>query len=155
MGSRADISGKEGSDIEGPNKEAGFSVLEALVAMAILAGALLPLLALQGQFIRSVAQMDAVEERLSVQALLAAKIASTNLSDISEGSFDVEDVTVNWSAAPLVAPRPVKNQGGQRSRFNVTYYSVTAILVQPTGQRTSMDMRGLGWEATRSVLQNL
>ena len=134
--------------------DSGFSVLEAMVAMAVLAGALLPLLALQGQFVRSVAQMDNTEQRLAVQSILSSTINSTNLMTVQEGAFNVSGVQVVWKATPLVQNRAVKGYGGMRSRFNTAYYNVEATVTSPSGRVRQIEGRGIGWKETRSMLED-
>ena len=134
--------------------ESGFSVLEAMVAMAVLAGALLPLLALQGQFIRSVAQMDDTEQRLAVQSILSSTINATNLMEVKKGAFEASGAQVVWQASPMVQSRTVKDYGGLSSRFNTAYYNVNATITGPSGQVRQIQARGIGWEETRTMLED-
>ena len=77
----------------------GFTLLEVLVALAVLAIALISIFKLQGQTL----QMSAQARFLTVAPHLAqAKLAETELQDIKEvgdgsGSFSGEHSTFNWA----------------------------------------------------------
>ena len=66
-------------------KEEGFSVLEAMVAMAILAAGLLPILALQGQFVQTVTQIEHVEKSLTAQNNALNLMRTVDLTNVPTG----------------------------------------------------------------------
>lgn len=135
--------------------DSGFSVLEALVAMAVLAAAMLPILALQSQFVRSVAVMERTETRLSVEAAVRAHIRSVNLTERPRGDMNMAGATLRWTASPALPERRVRAQGGVRSRYVTTLYNVEIVVNYNSGASEKLIMTGLGWTPTSSYLANL
>ena len=135
--------------------EMGFSVLEALVAMAVLAAAMLPILALQSQFVRSVAVMERTETRLSADAAIRAHIRSVNLTERPRGDLVMPGATRRWSAEPAHNPRLTRGKGGERARFEVTLYDVSVRVDYVAGHQEYLVMSALGWKPLRSYQSEL
>lgn len=127
-------------------------MLEAMVAMAVLSAALLPLLALQGQFVRSVSQMDVIEQRLAIQSIFSSTISSTNLMEVQQGAFEIEGAQVTWKAQQILPIRTVRDYSGLTSRYSTAYYNVQARVKSQSGQISTLQTRGMGWKETRSIL---
>ena len=136
-------------------REAGFSVLEALVAMAMLSAALLPLLALQGQFVTSVRAMERAEVKLSINSALQAQISALNLTLTPRGTLSLPNANVTWEAVPAVETRRVRARGGRLARFETTLYTVNAVVTYTSGGRETLILRGLGWKPVRAYASNL
>lgn len=136
-------------------EEDGFSILEALVAMAVLAGALLPLLALQGQFVKTTETLERNEHRLAVQDLALAHIASLNLDQSQTGVISGQHGQVNWRAVPAAGPYAGRSAGGHPSRYVLTLYSVEVNISYNSGQNESLTLQGMGWHPTVSALDSL
>lgn len=136
-------------------REAGFSVLEALVAMAILSAALLPLLALQGQFVTSVRAMERAEVKLSINSALQAQISALNLTLNGRGTLALPGAEVAWEAVPIIDTRRVRGRGGRPARYETTLYQVNAVVTYGSGGRETVILRGLGWKPVRGYIENL
>lgn len=128
--------------------EAGFSILEALVAMAVLSAALLPLLALQGQFVTSVKAMERAEARLTAQNALQAQISALNLTLTPKGQITLPGAAAVWTASPALPPRKVRDLGGGPGRFATTYYNVKAQVSYSNGTLQVIELKGIGWKPT-------
>ncbi len=104
-----------------PNAERGgsdgFSVLEALVAMAILAAAMLPLLALQGQFIRSVESFERADTRIAARQNAVAYLKTLNFTQVETGRVVQGDVVLRWTAEPALPTRRTRWPGGEVGRY--------------------------------------
>ena len=137
------------------NNDAGFSVLEAIVAIAVLAAAMLPILALQSQFVRSVAVMERTQARLDAEETVRAQIMTVNLTERPRGDMVTSTAQIRWSAAPAVETRRVRAQGGVRSRYETTLYNVQIRIDYVSGGTETIVMSGLGWKPTSSYLANL
>jgi len=135
--------------------DAGFSVLEALVAMAVLAGALLPLLALQGQFVKTTEALERNEQALAMQDIALAHISSLNLDQTQAGTITAPYGSIVWQAAPAVGPHPARNDGGFPSRYEVTLYNVELTISYKSGLTDVIPLQGLGWHPTISILDTL
>ena len=132
--------------------EAGFSVLEALVAIAILAAALLPLLELQNQFARTAAAIERTEQRIALEDMALAHISALNIDQTREGSILTPQGQIIWASQPTVEPRYARDNGGGRSRYLMTLYDVEVILRLKSGAQERMTFQALGWHPTKSIL---
>lgn len=131
--------------------EAGFSVLEALIAMAILAAAFLPLLALQSQFISSVESFERAESRIAARKSAAAHIQALNFVRAEQGEAQLGDVIMRWTARPAVPPRVSRDSSGGEGRYVMTLYQVDITLAYPDGRAETYIAKGLGWRPLYSV----
>lgn len=135
--------------------ESGFSVLEALVAMAILAAALLPLLALQGQFVRTTQSLERVQTRLSAESIALAHIKALNLDQSPEGTLSTVYGPMTWTSTPAAGPHAGRDGAGFPSRFVITLYDVDIEIASQTGTFQKFSLQGLGWHPTKSILDTL
>ncbi|MBL4595825.1 MAG: hypothetical protein JKX99_04525 [Robiginitomaculum sp.] len=136
----------------------GFSVLEAMIAMAILAAALLPLLALQGQFVRSVDSMERVDARLAARTSAIHYVQALNLTQAPQGQFiqaqDTGPVLISWQATPALPARTVRGNGGFPGRFELTLYDVQITIAPAQGPTEQFSVRAVGWRPMRSILSD-
>jgi len=142
-----------------PQAESGFSVLEALVAMAVLAAALIPLLALQGQFLRTTESLERVERRLAVQDLALAHVKTLNLDEYPDGQISTPYGALTWTSRPAAGPAPARGTGGFPARYTATLYAVDVTLSPGPEQSQKpierFTLQALGWSPTASVLDSL
>ncbi len=135
--------------------EDGFSVLEAIVAMAILAAALIPLLALQGQFLRTTQALERVEQRLGAEETALAHIGALNLVQSPTGTLSTQSGEISWQSRAVMPARKARNADGFPSRYNITLYEVTVTLSYKGGRQEQFLLQGLGWKPTKSLLKTL
>jgi len=128
-----------------PHTLDGFSVLEAMIAMAILAAAMLPLLGLQSQLVRTVGQYERIDARLIASENAIARIKPINFTLQQSGTFDDGTVRVRWQATAAEPPRNTQNQGGGAGRYEITLYNVAVSLTFSTGEQETLQLKGLGW----------
>lgn len=130
--------------------------------MAVLAAALLPLLALQGQFLRTTESMERAETRLAVQDMALAHIQALNLDQSPTGQFSTLYGEIRWASKPAAGPTMARGADGFPSRYVITLYDVN-ITVDPTsqqqgltlGQSLQFKLQGLGWHPTKALLETL
>ncbi len=128
--------------------QAGFSLLEALVAVALIAAAFLPLLALQGQLTRTVLAVERAETNIKDMSSALSFLRTMNPMRTPEGVENIGDATLSWTARPISNERPALNQGGAPGRFVMQLYDVDAELSYEDGRRSAFTVRALGWRAT-------
>jgi len=102
--------------------------------MAILAAAFLPLLALQGQFVKSVEALDRVDARLETRDYVLQHLSSLNIYKTPIGEIRLSDAIASWEAVPALTPRPVRTLEGSPSRFEITLYEVKVVIRHNNGQ---------------------
>jgi|GEM_PF-2105153 len=170
---------------QGGARDDGFSVLEAMIAVFLLAAAFLPLLELQGRFVTTTESLERAEARIIERQIAESHLATVNFALQPQGRTRIGRVTVGWRATPLAPARPVKATGGAPSRFMVSLYEVEVeaftfrdafttpmperadVLPESVGggvrphsgdaglPRLRYNRRGLGWTATQSAIESL
>ena len=130
----------------------GFSVLEALVAMAVLATAFLPLLTLQGQFLKTAQSLERTEVLLAAESMALAHIRAINLDQTSEGEIESVYGQISWTGHPAQGPTAGRDTAGFPSRFVFTLYDVDVKIKLNSGHIKQFSLQGLGWHPTKSVL---
>jgi len=135
--------------------EEGFSVLEAMVAIAVLAAGLLPLLALQGQFVSTVERIEHAEISLSAQDNALNLIKSANLAQAPSGRAIFEGYSVEYAAKAAVPPQNARGNGGMQGRFEMTLYDVDVRIIYVSGREDVFTIRELGWRATQGFLDGI
>lgn len=121
--------------------------------MAILAAALLPLLALQTQFVRTTESLERAEIQLSAEAIALAHIKSLNLDQTPEGTIATPYGTLEWTSTPAQPPAAGRGAKGFPSRFVMTLYIVEVQFSSQTGQNQQFTLHGLGWHPTKPFLK--
>lgn len=120
--------------------------------MAILAAGLLPILALQGQFVNTVERLEHVDARLAAHDNVMATIRSVNLTEKPDGTLNMEETVVTWSAKPVLPARMAKNNAGFPGRFELTLYDVEVQINYLSGRNENFSVRSLGWRATKPFI---
>jgi len=112
-----------------PRSVAGFGLLEAIVALAILAGTGAALFAWISQNLQAASRIEAEQERVALQLAAQGLVASVNPFTEPEGTRRLGSTSVSWRAK-LVAPlrASVPTQAMEQTRWRVGLYelSVTA-----------------------------
>lgn len=123
--------------------------------MAILAGALLPLLALQGQFVTTTQTLERSERRLATHNLAIAHISALNLDQSPAGRLQTRYGEISWQAVPSAGPHPGRGASGFPSRYVVTLYTVNIEIDYSSSQAETLSLQGLGWHPTASIFDTL
>lgn len=136
---------------QGPSKavqtqsgESGFSVLEAMIAMALLAAALLPLLNLQAQFTRTVNSLERADRRLEVRHVALNKIKTINPAIEPRGEYEHLESQVKWTSRPVL-PLETIYDAGSPGVHDVGLYDVSVAISFSDGSSDQFTMRRLAW----------
>ena len=132
--------------------EDGFSVLEAMIAMAILSAALIPLLTLQGQLIRNVESFERAEVRFSARDSALTYLNNLNFTLTPSGSLDLGTADMRWSSTLAGPPQMSRGDNGVEGRFEMSLYDVTVQLDFKNGQQDEFAIRSIGWRPVGSFL---
>lgn len=105
--------------------DAGFGLLEAIVALAILAGTGAALFAWISQNLQAASRIEAEQARVALQLAAQGLVASVNPFSEPEGSRRLGGTTVRWQAK-LVAPlrASVPTQAMEQVRWRVGLYEL-------------------------------
>lgn len=115
-------------------RQAGFSTLETLVAIAILAICLAPLLTYQAQLAASADRLKRVSELQSARRVATNYLMELSEVDLPEGRLELGGGWVlSWSAASLAGPTRARIGPGLETRYSGELVSLEALLTDSTG----------------------
>jgi general secretion pathway protein I len=126
----------------------GFSVIEALVAVAIIGIAMVPIVSMQTQMIRQYQRQQALQEQLAAQRNALALLREINVMAEPSGRRGLaQGRALAWQAVPISAPqRSIRFLAGEGD-FTVSLYRVDAVVRGADGRRIAvMTIDQLGWQ---------
>lgn len=130
----------------------GVSVVEVLVAVAIVGLALVPLVSIQSQIARTHARYIETYERATDQRNALALLAELNPMADPRGARDLGGGAVlRWQSTALT---PVKRSAGypvDDGPFDVALYRVAAQIERADRAAVPMDVELLGWRRVVAV----
>lgn len=113
--------------------------------MAILAAAMLPLLALQGQFVQTVASFERADIRIAARQNALAFLKDRNFTLQQAGEVTLNGVNVQWDAVLVEAPRRTRLDVADVARYEASLYTISVNLDYSNGGEETFRVRGLGW----------
>ncbi len=129
----------------------GFTLLEAIVAMVVMATSLLALYGwLSTSTIslnRAQAQNDAIEDARSALAALEA------INPMSEptGERELAPLRIRWRATPVAERRPGLTRIGMVNQFDFALYDVNVEVLRDGNLVREFSFRKTGWEVARPI----
>ncbi|NEX94781.1 prepilin-type N-terminal cleavage/methylation domain-containing protein [Caulobacter sp. 17J65-9] len=131
--------------------ERGFSLLEALVALMILALALAPLLSLQSQITRRSARQAVLQEQATAQRNALAMLDTINPMAEPAGERSLaRGWSLQWTATPLTEVRRSRRFLGGEGEFEVALYAVDAAVVRDARTVAAFTVEQVGWRRPNS-----
>lgn len=130
----------------------GFTLIEALVALAIAAMTMTAIFQLQLQMAQGQRRAQAVLQQVAMQENALALIREINFMDRPTGEIVVPGAEViRWSAKPRGGSK--RNVGpGSSGRYDVQLYEVTVQIVRPGGRNPpDMTIERMGWRRMDSA----
>lgn len=128
-----------------PAGQTGFSVLEAIAAIALLAIAMMPLLALQGQLARSALAIERAELAARHERNALAFLEAVNPTLAPQGEEDLGEARLVWRSRPVSAEKPALNASNETGRFLMRLYDVEARIIDASGRERVFVIRRVGW----------
>jgi len=133
----------------------GFSLVEALVALAVASMALLAVFALQQQLARGQQRHQAALELARLQRNALALTDELNPTLEPSGELVLAGGRrLRWSSRPLTPPRTQIGIPDGEGRFEVRLYRVDGVILDPRGRalgRVAFDR--MGWRPLRPTTQ--
>lgn len=130
-------------------RASGFSLLEAIVAMAILGTAGLALFAAMSQSVQMVARAE--NARLADSAIrnAAAWMETINLAETPQGEQQLGDVTLRWTSELLEPERDAMTGYLQPGLYRLGLYRVHLQLERAGKPLAEADIRRVGYRQVR------
>lgn len=127
-------------------RESGFSTLEVIAAVAIIAIALVPIMMLQTQIARSQARLDAAHDQSTSAQNALALLRDINPMSTPTGRRPLDARTeLAWSSTPISGVSQTVNPTG----FEVQLYRVTGVVERDNVPLTTTQIELVGWRDTR------
>ena len=125
----------------------GFTLLEAIVALVIIAAVIIPLLSFVSATAQALITAAETNERSFAQQAAVAMLASVNPRDEPTGALALDsDVTVRWETQALIPQMTEISLGSPLSGFTFGFYRVTVTLARPDRDPWfSFEMRKAGY----------
>ncbi len=136
-------------------RRAGFSLIEALVALAIASVCLLALFGLQRQLVSAQRRYEAATARAEAQRNVMALIRDIDPETQPEGSTALPDGEhLSWTSRPVSPLRPALTPGGEAGPYVVRLHLVKAALTDARGAvKGVVSVERMGWRpAPRAAL---
>lgn len=127
----------------------GFSLIEVLAAVALMALVIMPLYQLQRTLADASLRMARSGEMADVQQSALSLIATINPDQMAEGTESIGAWTMDWTSE-RVAYNPSPDGMTGRGIYSISLYDVTVTL-RRDGQEQSFTVRQLGWTQTRDM----
>ena len=120
---------------------AGFTLLEAVVALAIFAAGAMALYGLYGANLIGLARAHEVAGQLPVVEQAVERLALIDLRQQAEGSFAVGAAEVSWTAALVEPPRQSQSTSGYLGAFEIGLYQIDFDIAEDERVLGSWQMR--------------
>jgi|GEM_PF-2884988 len=99
--------------------QAGFSTIEAMVAIAILGIALIPLYSFQSTIISGTSRVEANLERQATNRLIRTYLTGLNPRELQNNVGRIGNIQLQWSIENLQPSRNALGESGLPGRFRV------------------------------------
>ena len=133
----------------------GFSTLEAIIAVALIATAFLPILILQTQLVQTSLSIERAEKTTIAMRSALALLRVTNPLLQPQGEALVGEAILSWTAEPISPLTNVRDGGGGQSRFVSQLFRVRATLQFRGVRQREFEVVLMGWRATTPANQLL
>lgn len=129
-------------------RAAGFTLLEALVALTIMGMTLVPLLGWFAQQARALSTGQSIYRRAIVQASSLEVMKTVNPIKEPQGSARIGDLDISWTSQELVPPALSSRQGAGLSTWILGFYRVDVVVQQKDDQPLTYSLRKVGYQRT-------
>lgn len=131
------------------SRAAGFTLLEAIVAMVVFAIGALALYQWQATSLDALARVESQARRLEVGEDALQVLRGINPMAEPEGERPLGDYVLRWQADPVEPRRTGLSQAGYASLFDLALYRVDAWVVADGVEVARLQTRLVGYEQVR------
>jgi len=132
---------------------AGFTLLEAIVAIVVLAAALVPIYTLVSNLSRSAFRVDEANRRAEIETDALNIMSTINPMADPSGSLDLGPYAVRWTTQPIAGPLDGSGYPSGVSAFRIGLYQANVEVQEPGGKLlTSFPLRMIGYKHVRDSL---
>lgn len=128
----------------------GFTLLEAIVAMVIMATSLLTLYAWLGSTTIAVGRAQATVEGLRDGEAALAHIEGINPMQTPNGEHKIDSLSIRWASTPMTEIRTGVTGAGSPAPYQFVLYQVSVRTLRNGKITQSFEVRRLGWVSTHT-----
>lgn len=131
-------------------RDEGMTLIEVLVAVAVMSIVLIPVIALQGQISRSHARNQERYAQATLERNMMTLLRDLNPMIDGEGEIEFEDRhSMTWKSVAISDIVPNAQYPSGNGAFQIGLYEVEVALRSPDGQDIlKMSVERVGWERT-------
>ncbi|MGE3477276.1 MAG: hypothetical protein AB7H70_15845 [Rhodospirillaceae bacterium] len=130
---------------------AGFTLLEAIVALTVMAAALIPLITFIAQSSDQLMRAADANERSIVSQSVLALMDPINPMAEPEGTLPLdEEISVSWKSETIVPPNDGAIVGTLLPGFRVGFYGVSVSVTRGQAPWFGFQMRKVGYQNMRA-----
>jgi general secretion pathway protein I len=132
------------------SKQAGFTLIEVIVAMVLISGAGMALFSWVNQSLDTIQRVDEVGLRAGAKLAAVSYMQSVNPMDRPEGSVNLGSYGVSWTTEPLTDARDGVGYPRGISLFQVRLYKVKVEVSRSGSEHwQTFDMQLVGYKRVR------
>ena len=125
---------------------AGFTLLEALVALAILATSGTALLVFYSNAINGLIRATEIQETLLLAENLQPLFNTLTLQEETEQQMEFNGYQVHWHAKPVEPKQQGRNSNGAMSRFIMGLYDIEVTINKDDREIDRYTTRNVSWQ---------
>ena len=131
------------------NNQRGFTLLEAIVAMVVLASVGSALFAWLNTNLLTVHRIQTIQHRDEATRIGLEWMETVNPARQRQGSADFDGYRIHWQGQPLQPPRNGSGLRGGQSLFQLTLYKMQVRVEPPGRPAVEFTLRRTGYEQVR------
>ena len=128
-------------------QQAGFSMLEAVIAIGILAATLLPLLDFQISVADGARRLEGHQKNLEMEARALAYLRSLPPASLASGKADLGGLQLTWSEKQSSVSRRMISEQGAPGRFEIEVIRLEYTVAGADAQQVQGHVDRLNWRA--------
>lgn len=130
----------------------GFTLLEAIVALALIASAGMALFAWINTSLQSLSRVQEVNARAAATINVLEYMAQVNPMAAPQGAADLGVYRLAWNAAPISAIDDGTNYPQGLSLYQLALYETRVSVMRATGDWFEFRLRQVGYKKVREIL---
>ena len=132
-------------------RQSGFSLLEAIVAMTILASSGVALLSWYSATVEGLIRLESVQEKHQLMDDLDAYFATLNIQQETRQQIQVNGFDVTWESVLVEPVQRGRSGTGGLSNFDLGLYDVTVAIEKNDLDIGGYQMRLVGYQKVRNI----
>ena len=126
----------------------GFSLLEAVVSIAIFAAVASALFTWLAVNLNSLSRVEAARQADEATQVALGWVSTINPMETPQGDTEIGHFSIRWTSRALTQPVDGISPGGGSSLYSVQLYEITAT-VEGNAEPATFTVRRAGWRQTR------